>query len=328
VDDGDYTNIDFDSQNCMQVLSTLASTFNTEYIFEGHKISLTVKQPSSGVTLQYGKGMALQGIERTNTDTTGTVNIITRLYAYGSNKNIGSNYRSGAKYLRMAAGLYVEKNVALYGVFEKIVYFDGQTLTPEIYPHRIGEVSAVTDDFTFTDDSMDFDVNLYLIPGVTAQITFNTGQLGGYTFDINSYTAATKTFVINVNNTDQTHIVPSDLFKPAIGDTYVIINITMPLSYINDAEAQLLLAAQQYIKTNGNPKVTFPIHCNPLYFKNNNIQSQLGYTYRLVEPAMNIDRQIRVIYYTRNLRKPYIYQPDLADQVIPQPALIKLLNSL
>ena len=122
--------------------------------------------------------------------------------------------------------------------------------------------------------------------------------------------------------------MPSDLFKPAIGDTYVLTNITMPLSYVTDAEAQLLAAAQQYINTNGNAKVTYPVECNPLYFKNTGLELKLGYTYRLLAAEMAIDKQIRVVNYTRNLRKPFVYQPDLADQVVPQTAIVKLINSL
>src|SRR6185437_13112601 len=317
VDDSDYQTISFSAQNCLQVLSTLASTFQTEYIFEGRKISLSVKQPASGLKLEYGKGKALYSVARQNTNTPGTVNMITRLYAYGSNKNIGSNYRNGAKYLRMAAGLYIEKHANTLGVFEQTVFFDGQSLTPEIYPHRTGVVSAVTSNLIFTDDSIDFDVNAQLIPGVTAQVTFNTGQLGGITFDIASFDYATKTFTINVNSSDQTHIVPSDDFHPEVGYTYVIINILMPLAYVNDAEAQLRVAAQAYLDSNGPAKVTFPVACNPLYFKANNIQLELGKTYSLVESGMGINREIRVIGYTRNLRNPFIYTPTLADKVIP-----------
>lgn len=328
VDDGDYQTISFTAQNCLQVLSTLASTFQTEYIFEGRIISLTVKQPPSGVRLEYGKGKALFGISRQNTNSAGTVNMFTRLYAYGSNKNIGSNYRSGAKYLRMAAGLYIEKNADTLGVFEQTVFFDGQNLTPEIYPHRTGTVTAVTSNLIFTDAGIDFNVNDQLIGGVTAQITFNTGQLGGITFDIASFDNATKTFTININSSDQTHIVPSDDFHPEVGDTYVLINILMPLSYVNNAEAQLHAAAQAYLNTNGPAKVTFPIACNELYFKANNIELQLGKTYTLVEPGMGINREIRVVGYTRNLRKPFRYKPDLADKVIPQPAIVKLINSI
>src|SRR6202012_1747074 len=107
-------------------------------------------------TLEYGKGQALYSVSRQNTNQPGSISIITRLYAYGSNRNIDINYRGGVKYLRMAANTYIEKNVAQLGLFASIVYFDGQSLTPEIYPHRVGTVTAVTADFTFADADIDF----------------------------------------------------------------------------------------------------------------------------------------------------------------------------
>ena len=117
VDDSDYTSVDFDSQNCLQVLGTLATTFLTEYLFDGRTINLTTRQPSSGVTLEYGKGKALWSLGLQNTNSAGTPSIITRLYAYGSNRNIGSNYRDGALFLRMAAGLPHRKKYRAPGRF-------------------------------------------------------------------------------------------------------------------------------------------------------------------------------------------------------------------
>lgn len=328
-DDADYQSIDFDSQNCLQVLSNLADTFKTEYRIDGKKISLKVSQPVSGVVLERGKGKALTSIQQQNQDTTGDVNLITRLYAYGSNRNIGSNYRNGAKYLRMAAGLYIEKNVAKLGVFEQVVYFDGTNVSPEIYPQRTGTVNSVESEFIFVDDEIDFDVNDQLIPGVTAQITFNTGLLGGYTFDVASFDYAHKKFTFNAYTGDQTVSLPTDVLKPAVGDTYVLTNILMPLSYVNDAEALLLQYAQQYINQNGPAKVAFTVGCNPLWFKKTGTELKLGYTYNLVDADTGINRQIRLVDYTRNIRKEYLYtSPVLADQVIPQSALVKLIKTI
>lgn len=122
--DADPQTITFDSQTCLQVLVTLAENFKTEYLIEGTVIYLVQKQLISGVVLKRGQNEALKNIERVNQDTTGDVNMVTRLYAYGSNKNIGNNYRNGAQYLRLGDVPYIEKNVDKYGVFEACVYFD------------------------------------------------------------------------------------------------------------------------------------------------------------------------------------------------------------
>ncbi|MGZ3753576.1 MAG: phage tail protein [Mucilaginibacter sp.] len=330
VDDADYTNLTFDSQNCLQVLQTLSQTFFTEYTFDGKTINLTTQARQSGVTLQYGKGQALFSLERQNAESSGSVSMFTRLYAYGSNRNIGSNYRNGAKYLRMADSLYMEKNANIYGVFEKVIYFDGQQNQPEIYPQHTGTVTAVTSPFIFTDINMPFNLNDHsiLIPGVSAQVTFNSGLLAGYTFDVGAFDSVTKTFTINANTSSQTVVIPSVTLTPAVGDTYVIINIILPLAYVQEAEAKLLVAAKAYMKNYGPAKLQYPVGCNPIYFKENALELKLGYTYRLIEPAMNIDKQSRVVSYTRNLRNPWLYKATLADKAIPMPAIIKLINSI
>jgi len=189
-------------------------------------------------------------------------------------------------------------------------------------------VTAVASDFIFTDASMDFDLNDYLLPGVTAQVTFNSGQLAGYTFDVATYDNATKTFTINANTQEQTLVIPSDALKPAIGDSYVIVNISMPLAYVNDAEALLLAYAQNYLDNNSAPKVTYAVECNPLYFKAQGLQLTLGYLYQLLDTDMDIDRAIRLTAFTRNIRRPEIYTVELSDTVPVKPAIVKLFNQL
>lgn len=332
VIDADYQTIDFDSQNCLQVLSTLGENFLTEYLIIGQTINLYQKQLVSGITLEYGQGKALYSVVRENqgaSSGSNNANLITRLYAYGNNTNIGADYRLGAQYLRMAAGLYIEKNVAAYGIFEATVFFDGTNGLPDIYPQRTGIVSAVGDIYTFTDADIDFNVNDYLIGGVTAQLTFNTGQLAGYTFDIASFDNGTKTFIFNANTDEQTLTIPSDLLKAAVGDTYVLTNINMPLAYVNDAEAQLLIAAQAYLNLYGPPQVNYPVDCNPLYFKAKNIQLKLGYTYLLLDTATGINRQIRLVEFTRNIREPYKYSSLTLSDIVPvKSPIVKLYNSL
>jgi hypothetical protein len=327
--DADVQTITIDSQTCLQLLSTLATNFKTEYLIEGNVIYLVQKQLISGVVLQRGQDEALKNIERTNQNTTGAANMITRLYAYGSNKNIGSNYRNGAQYLRLGDVPYIEKNVDKYGLFEGIVFFDGQQQTPEIYPERTGAVTFAIDKFTFTDEDIDFDVNEYLIPGVTAQLTFNSGLLAGYTFDIHSFDFGSKQFVINVNTSSQTVTVPNDDLKPAAGDTYVLINILMPLSYVLDAEARLNTAAQQYFTINGAAKVQYTVECNGKWFRYTGTTLELGKVYNLVNTDTGLDVNIRLVSFTRNVRKPYLYSnPVFADTVPVLPPFIKLLNQI
>lgn len=326
--DADYLDIPFDTQKCLQALSTAADKFGTEFNIEGTTIHLIKRQPSSGITLEYGRGKALWSIERKNADNyTGP---ITRLYVYGSSKNLGDNYRNGAPYLQMADGLYLEKNVNLSGLYEDTIYFDGTNGLPEIYPHRTGTVSAVTVNDTFTDTGIEFNVNDYLLPNaVPAKITFNTGLLAGVTFVMHSFDNATKTFVIEPNTDDQTNTRPNADFKPAVGDTYVITDITLPLNYYTQAEADLKIAGQSWFKDNGPAKFIFQPGANALYFELQGIELKLGYSYTLSIPDAGLNRPIRVMGWSRNLRKPNLYTNlVLADAVVPQLPIVKILNSI
>lgn len=316
--DGDFLTLEFDGENCLQVLSKLADRYATEFTIKGTALNLIRQQPSSGVVLEYGKGKALYGATRSNQDeNTGPT---TRLFAYGSDKNLGSNYRGGAPRLRMADSLYIEKNVNRYGVFEKTVVFD------DIYPSRTGTVTAITDNNTFTDAGIDFNVNTNLLPGVSAKITFKTGLLAGYAFELSSFDNGTKTFEFNNNTESQTITLPNDELKPAIGDKYVLTDITMPLSYYTDAEARLKAKAQQTL-TGLQPK--YDVLCNPKYFKEQALDLKMGYSYTLKSTDAGVNLPIRLVGYNRSVRNKFLYNElTLADTVIPQPPIIKLLNSI
>lgn len=325
--DGDYQTIDFDGENCLQAMSKLADIYKTEFTLDGYKLNLIQSQPNSGLVFEYGKGKALWSVERDNADS--TAGIITRLYVYGSSKNLGDNYRGGAQRLRMADALYLQKNFNLSGGYEKTVVFDGSNGLPEIFPTRTGTISAVVADDTFTDAGMDFNLNDYGLPnGDKAKVTFNTGLLAGSTFEIDTYDNATKTFKI-LPNGSQTLPLPSDSLKPAVGDKYVLVDILMPLSYYNDAEERLKIAGQNYLTTQGPAKSTFTVGCNPVYFKANQVELKNGSALTLLVTEANVNRQIRLVGYSRSLRNRWLFKSlTLADTVIPQTPIVKLYNSI
>lgn len=327
-----YETLEFNGNSCMEVLSQLADKFKTEWIIEGTKISLYQKQVNSGLVLEYGQGKALSSIGQQSQDE--TANIITRLFVFGSSKNLGKNYRNGAPRLRLASGLYIEKNTEKYGIIEKTIVFDGTGDFEEIYPHRTGILSAVTAPDTFTDDAIDFDVNDYLMGTdngtqiLTAKVTFNTGMLAGVTFEVHSFNYATKTFVINPNTESQTIAMPSADFKPAPGDEYVITDIVMPESYYIKAEAYLLQKATEYLNKAAVENLQYPMRCNDSYFKMNGIRLIIGSVYSILLPEAGLTINKRVISYVRNLRNPDKYEFELADTVPAQPLIIKLINKL
>lgn len=333
VIEGDFITTDFSAQNCLEALKTVATAFQTEYLIDGKTINIYQRQTASGIVLKYGKDEALISLTNENQDNS---NVITRLYAYGSTRNITNSYRSGATHLRLPGqDNFIEKNIDKYNVFESTVIFDGTTTDPknnaalpEIYPHRTGTISAVDDFLNFYDSSIDFDVNGYLISGVTAQIVFNTGLLAGYTFDIHAFDNTAKKFTINQNTVDKSLIVPTASLTPMVGDQYVIVNITLPQSYIDTAETALLAAARDYLNSHSVPPVKYTVECNSFYFKSNNVQLGIGQSIGLYDADLGIDVTTRVIGFTRNVRKPELWTLTLADTVKPTNLLVKVINGL
>lgn len=323
----DYATITFTAQNCLQVLQTLATTFDTEYLIIGKTINLFQNISSSGLVLQQGKDNPLISLTESDQDAS---NVITRLYAYGSTRNITATYRDGAQRLRMGSTSYIEKNVDLYRTVEYVILFDGTNGNEEIYPHRTGTVSAVDDPFNFYDSSMNFDLNGagILIPGVTAQVVFNTGLLSGYTFDIAAYDTATKKFTINQDTSETSFVVPSTTYPPQVGDTYVIININLPQPYVDQAESDLRAAAQTYIDAHSIPPVTYACICNAKWFKDNNRSFNLAESAQIIDTDFGINKITRITAFTRNFQNIYLYTLTLSDTVLPRSLIVKLINGL
>lgn len=309
--------IDFSGMNCLEAINKISETFETEFLVEEKKVSIYKKQTSSGLVLKVGKGEALLSVTRKSQD---SGSIITRVYAYGSEKNIGSNYRSGARRLRMPNSLYLGKNPGNYEDVEVTKIFE------DIFPERTGTVTSVNSPTSFIDAAIPFDVNSYFMPGLTVKVKFTTGQLAGFTFDLSTYDNVSKTFVI-IANKDLAIDAPSETLKAAVGDKYVLIDMLMPATYIAEAETRLEAEAMKYLETNYLSKLSFSTICNPKWFRDTSAVFQLGQMAGLEVPDMNITVQKRIIGFTRNLRNPNLYTIELADKIVPR-AFFKVLAKI
>ena len=317
---GPYQNMTFNSESCLAVLARIAQQFGTEYFIQGKKVSLDKRQKDKGVTLRQGKDKGLYEIERKPFSDS---NVVTRLYAFGSEKNLPSDYRNYAGRLRMTDGeIYIENNISKYGVVEQTKIFE------EIFPHRTGKVTSANagNPFVFSDSGMDFDVNDQLLPGVSAKVTFNTGQLQGYTFDIKEFDYSTKTFTILKNKDEKALEVPSSLFRPVIGDEYVLVDIFMPQTYVDAAEALLKTKAQQLLDEYSEPLVEFSVLVDPAYFRRKNLTVDIGDMLWVVDSNLEINKKIRVTSFTRSFEEEYDYELTLSDGVDVQP-IQELYNS-
>jgi len=266
-----------ETDNCLSVLQNLCTEFKVEFSIETvNGVNVISFDEETGsifpFTFRYGRGNGIYQLSRQNVDSS---NIITRLKVYGSTENISRKYRAYRLCLpnKTKAQSYIEDQAAMaqYGVWEACKYFE------DIKPTFNGEVTSIdsTDVLKFTDTSM-FDLNavdsegntLYLIPGCSAKIHFNTGNLAGYEFDVHIYDHATHTFTLKQFEDENGNLFPSDTsaaFKISVGDEYKIIDVALPQTYVDDAEDELETKATEYFNQNKQPKVKYSLDIDPVY---------------------------------------------------------------
>ncbi len=305
--DETYQLLHFSAETCREVIQRLCTEFSCELWFDGTEIHAADKAASTtGVTLQYKAG--LRGITRKTDD---DQNIVTRLYAFGSDKNLGSDYRSGKTRLVFEDGgvNYLEANVANYGIIEHTEIFDN------VYPTRTGTISSVdgSDETIFYDTGIDFDLNDYLISGTSAKVHFETGDLAGYEFEVATYTHATTKIVLVPMEIEGGITLPNSTLKPAANDTYKFVDITLPQSYIDTAEATLQTLAQAYLDENCDPRVTYEIVSDPRYFKLHGILLQVGDELTIIDTEIGANATVRVQKLTRSLLNKYDYTVEVSN---------------
>lgn len=310
--DSETKTLTFDGDDCLSVLQRLAGEFETEYYINTDKTVNLRKKPFPGtvITLGYGKGNGLRSLTRQKRDDDP---IVTRLFAYGGDKNLPTGYRDGAKRLMLPGDGYLLQNILLYGIRE------GDKIFEDIYPRLKagdgadpGKLTSVTDKLTITDANLDFDVNDYLSDSA-AKMVFTTGALAGYEFEIASFDAASKKYKLVAQEYDGV-MLPSDGLMPAAGDKYVLVDIYMPPAYVAAAELELSERALDYIDEYADAREAYRAECDTLHFKNNNISLSIGQVVRIQSAPLGVDREIRIVGYTRNLNQPYQYDIELAEK--------------
>lgn len=323
----------FSNEKCLAVLQRLCKeeNYNKEFeITEADGVCTINIKNTIGSTLntvyEYGKSKGLYNLTR---ETVSQKDIITRLYVFGANKNLASDYRGFSQRLKIPSVdlSYIEDSAAinLYGIIEDVKIFDN------IYPHRTGTITSLGSSvLEFIDSAMDFDLNavdgsgntLYLIPGTTAKIHFNTGNLAGYEFQVSSYDHSTKKFTLQAFSDERGQPFPdenSSAFQFGTSDEYVILDIRLPQSYIDTAEAELLAAGTAYFNIVKQPRVQYSQTFDELYFKQlyagqpTQNAFSIGDSVNIKDADIGVDKAIRLKSFRRDVLRPYRYNLDLYD---------------
>ena len=348
----------YQESNCLNVLTQICQEFNVDWdiIFEydetvsenpiicfGIKNGTIGDSRTFGTTLQYGRGKGLYEINR---KTINSSNIITKLYCYGSDQNLPTNYPSNrlclngrdpdAKKFSYIIGQDSEEtpsDIDLYGLREGVIVFD------DIYPTQGGTVTALIeqelasylDGEGFIDENFNINLNeqdsegkyIYLIPGVKPIIHFNTGQFAGFEFEL-------KEFVPEMDNLrnifvlkpfkDENGIQYPDIrnrIHPDIGSEYVITNINLPQQWVDEAEERLLEAGTKaYLQTN-KPQIEYEISLDQLFIKkyatDNNLVNVFKLTdfVRVIDNDFGIDSLFRVDSIRRDILNKWQYEIGL-----------------
>lgn len=298
----------FSAENCLEVLKRIASEYELEFEFEksGANYLINVKEKVANdlaVTLEYGKGNGLYELTRGARIEDEYFN---RLFAYGASKNLPQGYRSGLRRLSFDANP-LEDIPTDYSGSEKeaTIFFD------DIYPRRTGTVTGYTQTleadlttaqkevwpnglFVMTDSSIDFDINDYLLGGLTAKVVMKTGDLAGYEFDISKYDHDTKEIFIIPYKDERGELLPSEVLQIGVGDEYTLINIDMPESYVVAAENELQEAAADALAEGSAVKFEYSAIIDPKFVADNSLYFEVGDRITIIDTDFGVDGTFRI----------------------------------
>lgn len=225
-----------------------------------------------GDSVKIERGVEASSITRSESQGT----YATRIYAFGSTKNIPTNYRptdeqavvngvvqkrlmlpSDTPYIDAYEGMSQEEAI------EDVVVFD------DVYPRRVGTLSDVhtrTEEvenedgttetvtyYRYKDTGLEFKEE-YIIEGQELQITFQSGKLNGMVFGVifnpspKDETRGEQLWEI-VRNENYGRLLPDDMMYPADGDEYILSGFDIQLvsdQYIPAAERELKEKALKY----------------------------------------------------------------------------------
>lgn len=263
--------VQYDSTNIVDALTKIAEAWECEWWVEGDKIYIGRIERGDPVDLGIGRQVA--SMSRSQSQDL----FATRLYAFGSTRNIPSGYRKGEsgtvvqgvvqKRLMLPKGTpYVDvvQGLTEDQIVEAVVIFD------DIYPRKIGTITEVipkevteevedgtSETFTvyrFKDSGLSFSEE-YVLPGKELRVVFQTGPLSGMDFALRFNPEGlpeddpeAQVFEI-VRNDSYGQTLPESPLIPGTGNKYILYNFDT--QYVSDtlipqAEEELLRRTIEY----------------------------------------------------------------------------------
>lgn len=291
--------ISYNHAYCIDALSQMADEWETEYEFVGKQVSLWKVEYNrdNPLPLSYGKGNGFKpGIGRSNYEDSTPIEI---LYIQGGEQNIdASQYGSSELLLPKSQtirfdGEHFEGEQGFDSSKARTYQTDADGFSirradkplssqaedsldcSEIYPSRVGTISAVTvvdaskHFYDIVDSSIPASLNFEdcLIEGETLTIIPQTGMLAGkefeakYIHNAKEGKAARRFEIVPQDIDGQT--MPGGSYIPQVGDTYAVFHCMLPAAYICDnatktgASWDMFRQGVKYLYDNEEQKFTF-----------------------------------------------------------------------
>ena len=331
--------LSFNHEDCLASLARLADAFKTEWRVEGKTIHLCKVEgdKTKAIPLSYGRGKGVLpglSVENDNEHTP-----VGKIYVQGGDRNIDPNvYGSRTLHLPKSKQMTFEGHTYVSDDKGESLFIEGMTLDgrredsydgTSVYPQRVGVVSGVErtkeGHYNIIDKDCDVDYAKYRIAGEKATITFQSGRLGGRTFDIAQdkevlkYDHSTKRFLLVSSEEDGLTLPEPKAFYPEVGDKYAVFGVRLPDEYLVKAEEELMKSAIRYFHEALQPKVTYKAELDGIYAQKNwgaiGAKLVLGQFVHLTDTELNIDDKVRITAIRTKLSKEYKPQITLSNNV-------------
>lgn len=335
--------IQIDNTSCWNALVMINKEFGLNFLVTKRRVRIGYPEDSLNHTFYYGKDNGLYQITR---DVNADEAIVTRLYAYGGERNIPSDYNkresdfSGKKNLMLPGYLetgksYIEsKNISAYGVREYTQLFE------DIYPsiagvelpgigridelvsaEQITEETETSGSFKVTIKNIGFNIKDYLT-SETATISMRSGSLIGYEFEIVEVIQLENgNYEITLNKSTRDNFqVPNAGQNLSTGDRFILLNINMPDKYVEYAEDKLLNAATSYLADHDHVTYTYDIGVDEIYMaRNGNLHDLIREGMRLPLYDADFGTDYSIIIQSLSIKEGEdipVYEISLSDKPI------------
>lgn len=258
IDEGNIIDLEFDNSSCFQALDDICEAANMEWNLIGTSINVKYRIGKDvDIVFEYGKE---KGGYSVRLDKVQNTSIVTRLIGKGGTINLPKDYVSPDKPKRLNLGNEIlEKNIDKYGKITGV--YTNDNIYPRLINKTVLEVTIPEDIEKATSWKLKldlpFDLSQQYADDKTPLIKFQTGDLIGNEFEIvdNSWNNTDKTLQIIVQEDESDgYKLPNETRQPRVGDVFVLLNIYMPQSYVDEATDELRTATQEELNKKSEPQ--------------------------------------------------------------------------